>query len=125
MTYVIDSSAILALVLQETGEDEVAKLIRDCVISPINLVESLSKAALKGLDPDLVRTRLLEGGLRVADLSTLELAGVVALHPLARVDVSLADRFCLALAIERRLPVVTADRPWASLGLPVELRFIR
>jgi len=38
---------------------------------------------------------------------------------------SLADRACLALAMERRLPVVTADRAWSGLGLDLDIQVIR
>jgi PIN domain nuclease of toxin-antitoxin system len=41
------------------------------------------------------------------------------------VGLSLADRVCLALGIDRNLPVVTGDRAWASAGLPVELVLFR
>jgi len=48
------------------------------------------------------------------------------LWPLIRGDgLSLADRACLALAISRDLPVITADRAWARLGLPVEVVLTR
>jgi PIN domain nuclease of toxin-antitoxin system len=38
---------------------------------------------------------------------------------------SLGDCACLALAIERDLPVLTADPAWAGLGLPIDVQLIR
>lgn len=38
---------------------------------------------------------------------------------------ALADRACLALALDRDLPVLTADRVWTQLGLPLDIRLIR
>ncbi len=38
---------------------------------------------------------------------------------------SLGDRACLALAVQRDLPVMTADRVWAGLGLPIDIQLIR
>jgi PIN domain nuclease of toxin-antitoxin system len=38
---------------------------------------------------------------------------------------SLGDRACLALAMDLKLPVVTADRAWAALDLGVEIRQVR
>jgi ribonuclease VapC len=38
---------------------------------------------------------------------------------------SLGDRACLALAVELRLPVVTADRAWRDLDIGVDIRFFR
>ena len=37
----------------------------------------------------------------------------------------LADRCCLALAVIRRLPVLTADRVWRHLSLDVVIKLIR
>jgi len=42
-----------------------------------------------------------------------------------RRGVSLADRFCLQLAMELRVPVLTTDRIWASLNLDVEVVLVR
>ena len=38
---------------------------------------------------------------------------------------SLADRACLASAQHMAIPVLTTDRAWAKLGLPLDVRVIR
>lgn len=38
---------------------------------------------------------------------------------------SLGDRACLALAIEQKLPVLTADRAWKKLKIGIEIQVIR
>lgn len=38
---------------------------------------------------------------------------------------SLGDRACLALAMREGLPVMTGDRAWTDLDLPVEVVLIR
>ena len=38
---------------------------------------------------------------------------------------SLADRACLALAMDKTLPVLTADRAWSELDLDIEIQVIR
>lgn len=48
------------------------------------------------------------------------------LWPIAKgKSVSLADRACIALAIDKEATLVTADRGWAELGLSIDLAFIR
>jgi len=42
-----------------------------------------------------------------------------------RKGVSLAGRYCLQLAIELGVPVLTTDKIWASLDLDVEIVLIR
>lgn len=125
MSIVIDTSALLALVKMEPGANIVASALADGIVSPVILAECLSKAGTLGYDPVVVEREILEPGLQVEPLLLADIRAVARLHPLAHRNVSLADRFCLALAIERRLPLLTADRPWAALDLPVELRFIR
>jgi len=47
------------------------------------------------------------------------------LHALSRRKVSFADRVCLGLGLDRQLPVLTGDRAWANLGLPLQIELIR
>lgn len=125
MTCVLDASAIIALIHREPGADTVAQVIGAGLASAVIYAECLSKLANRGHDPDQIGPRLLATGLAVVDVRQEDARSVAALHHLARRNVSLADRFCLALALDRGLPLYTADRPWADLGLPIDLRLIR
>ena len=42
-----------------------------------------------------------------------------------KAGLSLGDRICLALGEQLDLPVFTADRAWAGLGLPLQAHVIR
>ena len=125
MTVVIDSSALLALIKKEPGHDRVRDVIDEAVVSPVILAECLGKAARYGLDPVATEELLLAAGLRLSTVDIADIHLVAQLHARPDRNISLADRFCLSLAMRLSLPLVTADRPWAALSLPIELRFIR
>jgi ribonuclease VapC len=38
---------------------------------------------------------------------------------------SLGDRACLSLGLRLNLPVLTCDRVWAELGLPLTIQLLR
>ena len=115
----------MAVVRHEPGAERVWELLPRSLASAVILVETLSKAANLGHDPAKARSWLERGGLMVSPVTERDIEGVVALYALAKRNVSLADRFCLALAIDRDLPLLTSDRPWAMLGLPVRLELFR
>jgi ribonuclease VapC len=64
--------------------------------------------------------------MRVVDFDA-ELAEMSAdLRPATRPNgLSLGDRACLALAQKRGAVALTADRTWASVDVPVEVRVVR
>lgn len=80
-----------------------------------------------GLDAARVRPLLAAAGVTVEPLTAgdTELAG--ALRGIEGGGaLSLGDRCCLALAARSDPPeVLTADRAWAKLALPIQVRLIR
>ncbi|MCK6507904.1 type II toxin-antitoxin system VapC family toxin [Myxococcota bacterium] len=123
---VLDASAVLVLVQGETGADRVAACIPGGLISAVNLAEVVGKLADAGMPREQVELALTSLGLRVVPLSEAAAYEVGMMRPATRAKgLSLGDRACLALGLEARLPVLTADRAWVELDLGAVVEAIR
>ena len=123
---VLDASAVLALLFGETGADAVRPRIRGGLISTVNVAEVLAKLVDKGLPPEEAARAVDMIGMEPVPLSVEQAQLSAALRSATRiVGLSLGDRSCLALARERGLPAVTAERCWPEIaeavGVAVEL----
>jgi ribonuclease VapC len=128
----LDASALLAYLGNETGADLVADAIAGgASISTVNLAEALSTLATRGTDPadvvyKLTERGLLGGAITVEPFTTADATEAARLRPLTRgAGLSLADRACLAVARRLAAAVLTADQAWGGLGLDVEVFSIR
>jgi PIN domain nuclease of toxin-antitoxin system len=124
--HVLDASALLALIDGEPGAEAVERVLPDASMTTVNLAEVLAKLADRGV-PDEQSFDAIAG----LDLKLIDV-GVPLARASARLRVetrsaglSLGDRLCLALAELRQAPVLTADRAWAKLDLPLDIRVIR
>jgi PIN domain nuclease of toxin-antitoxin system len=123
---VFDASAILALAVGEPGFDMVRPARPDAVVSAVNHLEVVSKLLQTGLDEAEVRHFLDEAFPRVVPLDRSQADGAAKLHARSReLRLSYADCACLALAEARGFPVLTGDRKWTRIDLPVEVRLFR
>jgi PIN domain nuclease of toxin-antitoxin system len=114
---VLDASALLANVLREPGADRVAPELSTALIGAANVTEVLTRVLREGGDSDAVVADMDALGLSIVPVSREHAIIAAELYPLTMsAGLSLGDRLCLALAIERNVPVMTAERAW--FGLP-------
>ncbi len=123
---VLDTSAILAAILQEDGGSQVYEILASRFVSTVNVVE--------------VRTKLIDRGQSELEIdAALELMDMVEVDftsaqarfagglraTTRRAGLSVGDRACLALAAAKGAIAMTADKIWADVELPVRVVLIR
>ncbi len=126
MRPVLDASALLAYLHREPGWEVVREAVGSGCVGTVNWCEVAQKSAKRGLDVAQVRTLLEEVGLVIVPFSAQQAEAAAVLWSATRNHgLSLADRACLALGLENRAPVLTADRAWTELDLGLDIRVVR
>lgn len=126
MSCVLDASALLALFHDEPGAERVEAALEGGLVSTVNWAEVIQKSMAHGVNVDGMSAELLSTGATLEAFThpQAEIAG--KLWPATRrLGLSLGDRACLALGLERSLPVITAHRAWKQLRLEVAVEVIR
>ena len=125
--YVLDASALLALLNQEPGSERVASCIANgAIINTVNLSEVVAKLSDAGVPEEVIREALSVLGIVIVDFDTVLAYDAGLLRPLTRqMGLSLGDRACFALARRFELPAVTTDKVWETLSLGVVVQLIR
>lgn len=126
MSVVIDASALLAVLLGETGADFVVDQLRGSQLSTVNLSESLGRAIDREHAAIHVEAIVRSYEIAVVPFSAAQARLAAELRPASRhLGLSLGDRACLALALECGLSVLTGDRRLASFATAIDIRMIR
>ena len=124
---VLDASALLTVLNRESGSDKLTpQLLSVAASSTVNLAEVQSKLVDRGLTPqdawEATLSPIREAVAFSADHARVYGNLVSVTRPLG---LSLGDRACLALALELKAPVYTADRSWKNLRLGLSIHVIR
>jgi ribonuclease VapC len=114
---VLDSSAVLALLLAEPGAERVRACLPGALLSTVNLAEVISKLCERGMPAGEARRAVEMIGAEPVDFDREQASLVGALRPVTRAaGLSLGDRACLALGRLRGLPVLTTDAAWGQVA---------
>ncbi|MFK5986272.1 MAG: type II toxin-antitoxin system VapC family toxin [Pseudomonadota bacterium] len=126
MSVVIDASALLAWLHNEPGSDVVEEQLDQSIISAINWSEVVQKALSKDIEVDGMKEDIEALGVKIeaVNVSTAELASYIWLEN-KKLGLSIADRICLALAQEKKLTVLTADKEWTKVITDIKVQLIR
>ncbi|MPZ24222.1 MAG: PIN domain-containing protein [Dehalococcoidia bacterium] len=126
MACVLDSSALLAVLFEEPGGQDIRQRLAQAVLSTVNWSEAAQKFVERGTSFNLTAQRLFGFGLRVEPFTIEDAERAATLRPpTAALGLSLGDRACLALAERLGLAAFTADRAWARLAIGIDVRMIR
>jgi PIN domain nuclease of toxin-antitoxin system len=123
---ILDASALLAFLHNEPGAERVRIALDTAQVSTVNWAEVLQKSLRRQVDITGMQEEFTEIGVTFEPFTPNQAELTALLWDKTRkFGLSLADRSCLALAIEKDAVVLTADRAWAKLDLGIEIQLVR
>jgi ribonuclease VapC len=124
--WVLDASAVLALMRAEAGAGAVEDALPDSILASVNAAEVVTRLIREGVAADVARSMVIGIGCPIAPVDAdLGLRAGALAAATAKRGLSLGDRCCLALAERHDLTALTADRAWSGLGLEIKVAMIR
>lgn len=125
-TSLFDSSALLAVIKKETGYQKIEPYLNNSFICSVNYCEVITILCLGGMSlreaEDIIRPLVQE--IMPFDAQLASMAGELSVLT-KELGLSLGDRACLTTAMYFDYEVITADKIWQKLKLPVKLKLIR
>lgn len=124
--FVLDASALIAMIKQERGSARVAKAIASARLCAVNYAEVVSHFVYLGM-PDADIAAMLDPlpiEIVSADHTLSRLAGHLRVLT-ADAGLSLGDRYCLALAQRDGLPAWTCDRNWDLVAEAARVKIVQ
>jgi ribonuclease VapC len=126
MSVVLDSSAVLAVLWNEPGNELVLERIDGAIISAVNHAEVLTKISDRSSDGKRAITLLASLAVAVIGFDEAQAETVGTLRTKTKhLGLSLGDRACIALAMKKGWPVLTADKAWVELSLGIDVHLVR
>lgn len=124
--YVLDASAVLAVINEEPGSDRIEAHLRTAPISAVNLAEVVTKLHERGFGDAAIdeALHLLALDVRPFEPDVAIVAGKLR-GATRHAGLSLGDRACLAFAHDLDATALTTDRAWDGLDIGVAIELAR
>lgn len=124
---VLDASAMLAYLFRETGYDIVSQVIENSCISTVNFSEVVTRLIRDGINAERFAEECQKTSIEIIPFNQKQaLLAARLVCQTKDYGLSLEDRCCLALAMEKEMDVITADPAWLRLsGFPGRIVLIR
>lgn len=124
--YMLDASAVLAMMLDEAGGDQVRERLASSQISTVNLSEVVAKLQEGGVPDEVIASSLAELNFDVIAFNQSQAVRAGLLRASTRSNgLSLGDRACLTAAESCNAVAVTTDRAWGKLELDIVVEVLR
>ena len=124
--YLLDASALLALLNNEPGAKRIEEILPESVIGAVNACEVIAKLVSAGMSPSDAQSSVKLINIEILPFeeeAAYKAGGLVS--ETRKLGLALGDRACLALGMMRNLTVMTADQSWSKLRLSVRVEVIR
>ena len=128
MSFMLDASAVLAVLLDEPGGDLVFEKMNNSQISVVNLSEVYATLMVGGMSFEEAHEIVTPLPFRIRTFREGHAWQTAKLRPLTKsLGLSLGDRACIAQAMLDDLPILTADRRMAESMdiIGIDIRMIR
>jgi PIN domain nuclease of toxin-antitoxin system len=123
---VLDSSAVLAVFFHESGAEVVDAISGGALLGTVNLAEVHERMLSRGAQAEEVLSWIEGLECEICAFTVGQARAAAELRSITRpFGLSLGDRACLALAIDRKATVYTTDKVWKSLSLGIQIEVIR
>jgi PIN domain nuclease of toxin-antitoxin system len=122
----LDASAVLAMMLDEAGGDQVRERLASSQISTVNLSEVVAKLQDGGVPDEVITSSLAELNFDVIAFNQSQAVRAGLRRASTRSNgLSLGDRACLSAAGSCNAVAVTTDRAWGKLELDIVVEVLR
>lgn len=124
--YMLDASAVLAMMLGEDGGNQVRERLASSQISTVNLSEVVAKLQDGGVPDEVITSSLAELNFDVIAFNQSQAVRAGLLRASTRSNgLSLGDRACLSAAESCNAVAATTDRAWGKLELDIVVEVLR
>jgi ribonuclease VapC len=122
---VLDSSAILAVIFEEKGQEAVLQYMIKAVASANIIAEVFTKMIDNGSTVTEATETITSFEFDIHAVDAEAALAIGEMRAATRsAGLSLGDRSCLALARKLGVPVVTADREWQTVAAAIGVEVI-